>query len=154
MSRRERQGLILRLVREQPISTQSDLASALRAAGCDVVQTTVSRDITELGLVKVRGPAGRLVYALPGTAGRDLSRELRAALRRWALSCESSGNLVVIATPSGCASALAQALDEAAHPSVLGTVAGDNTIIVVAREGVAGETLCRELTHHLLEGAA
>ncbi len=154
MSRRERQGMILRLVRERPLATQSELAGALRDAGCEVVQTTVSRDIAELGLVKVRAPSGRLVYALPGTPDRDRERELRAALRRWVLSCEASANLALIQTPSGCANALAQALDEAAHPSVLGTVAGDNTIIVVAREGITGHALCLELTSHLMEGAA
>ena len=154
MSRRERQGAILRLVRERPIATQSELAEALREQGWDVVQTTVSRDVAELGLVKVRDASGRLVYAVPGSADRDRERELRAALRSFALSCEASGNIVVIATPPGCASVLAQALDQAAHPSVLGTVAGDNTIMVVAREGITGAALCRELTGHLMEGAA
>ena len=66
MNRRERQTAILRLVREQAISTQSELAAALHESGFDVVQTTVSRDVAELGLVKVRAPSGRLVYAPPG----------------------------------------------------------------------------------------
>jgi transcriptional regulator of arginine metabolism len=80
-ARRERQGAILRLVRERPISTQSELASALHDAGYDVVQTTVSRDIAELGLVKVRGQNGRLVYAPPGTPNGDRFRELALAGR-------------------------------------------------------------------------
>ena len=154
MTRRERQGEILRLVRERPISTQSELVEALRAGGYDVVQTTVSRDIHELGLVKVRAPSGRLVYAVPGTADRDRLRELQAAMRRWALSVEASGNLVLVLTPSGYANALAQVMDEAAHQDILGTVAGDNTILVVAREGVSGAALRDELREHLLEGAA
>jgi len=155
VKRRERQGAILRLVRERPISTQAELADALREAGYDVVQTTVSRDIGELGLVKVRNGGGRLVYAPPGTtANGDRLRELVLALRRWALGFEASGNLVVVATPSGYASALAQAMDEAAHPRVAGTIAGDNTILVVAREGVSGADLRDELRRHLLEGAA
>ena len=154
MTRRERQGEILRLVRERPISTQSELVEALRAGGYDVVQTTVSRDVHELGLVKVRAPSGRLVYALPGTADRDRLRELQAAMRRWALSVEASGNLVLVLTPSGYANALAQVMDEAAHQDILGTVAGDNTILVVAREGVSGAALRDELREHLLEGAA
>jgi transcriptional regulator of arginine metabolism len=152
--RRERQGAILRLIRERVISTQSELAEALREAGYDVVQTTVSRDVHELGLVKVRAPSGRLVYALAGAPDRDRLRELEAALRRWARSLEASGNLVLVLTPPGYASALAQAIDEAEHPRVLGTVAGENTILVVAREGTSGAALRDELREHLLEGAA
>ncbi len=154
MSRRERQGAILRLVQERELATQSEVAEALREAGVDVVQTTVSRDLAELGLVKVRAPSGRLVYSLPGAVNRDRLRELRAALRRWALAIDSSGNLVLVTTPSGCANALAQAIDEARHPRILGTVAGDNTILVVARNGVDGAALADELSKHLVEGAA
>lgn len=154
MIRRERQGAILRLIRERAISTQSELAEALSEAGFDVVQTTVSRDVHELGLVKVRAPSGRLVYAVPGTPDQDRLRELEAALRRWARSIEASGNLVLVLTPPGYASALAQAIDVAEHPRVLGTVAGENTILVVAREGVSGAVLRDELREQLLEGAA
>ena len=154
MNRHERQQAILRLVRERAIATQAELADALREHGYEAVQTTVSRDISELGLVKVRGTDGRLVYAPPGTPDADRERALQVALRRWALSIESSGNLVLVTTPSGLAPALGQALDEAAHPSVLGTVAGDNTVIVVAAEGVPGVRLRDEFRHSLLEGAA
>ena len=151
MNRQERQGAIRRLVREQPIATQAELAAALHAAGHDVVQTTVSRDIRELGLVKARDADGRLVYALPEDAPR---RDLGPAFRRMALSVESSGNLVLVTTPSGFASALAEEIDRAAHPHVLGTVAGDNTILIIAREGVSGAELRDELRAQLLQGAA
>ena len=154
MNRRERHGAILRVVREQAISTQTDLAEALRRAGYDVVQTTVSRDIAELGLVKVRASSGRLVYAPPGTGDRDRLRVLVAAVRRYALTFETAGNLVVISTASGFASALAQAIDEAAHPHIAGTIAGDNTIFVAARDGVQAAVLRDELREHLVEGAA
>jgi transcriptional regulator of arginine metabolism len=154
LNRRERHGLILRLIKEQPISTQAELAEALQAAGHAVVQTTVSRDIHELGLVKVRNDGGRLVYAPPGTPDRDRLRDLGGALRRSMLSCEPSGNLCLITTPSGFAQALSEEIDRAGHPHILGTVAGDNTILVVAREGIAGADLCQELKAHLLEGAA
>jgi len=153
-SRRERQGAILRLIRERPLATQAELAQALREAGFEVVQTTVSRDIAELGLVKVRGGNGRLVYAPPGSSNGDRLRELVLALRRWALNFESSGNLVVIITPRGYATPLADAIDTAGHPDVIGTVAGENTILVVAREGVTGAQLRDELREHLMEGAA
>lgn len=147
--RRERQGAILRLVRERELATQSELAEALREEGFDVVQTTVSRDIAELGLVKVRGGNGRLVYAPPGVPGTDRHRELVQALRRWALSLEGSGNLVVILTPRGYATPLADAIDAAGHPAIAGTIAGENTIFVAAREGVSGAELAEQFRREL-----
>ena len=154
MNRRERQGAILRLVRDQELGTQAELAEALHAAGYDVVQTTVSRDIADLGLVKVRAPSGRLVYAPPGPDLVARGSELRAAVRRWALSFEPTGNLLVIVTPSGYASPLAQVLDEVSPPAVAGTIAGENTIFVAVREGASAAALADELRGHLLEGAA
>ncbi|HSK16319.1 MAG TPA: hypothetical protein VK915_09120 [Gaiellaceae bacterium] len=149
-----RQAAILRLVSEQEIATQGELVEALREAGHEVVQTTVSRDVHELGLAKVRGASGRLVYAPPGVQDPDRMLGLRAALRRWALTIESSANIVVVLTPRGYAVPLADAIDDSAHPRVLATVAGENTIIVVAREGVPGAALTDELRAHLMEGAA
>ena len=152
--RRKRQGTILRLIRDRPISTQQELAAALREERYDVVQTTVSRDVHELGLVKVRAPNGRLVYALPDTVlDRDRLREFADAFSHWALSVESSGNIVLVTTPAGYASALAQAVDQSGHPHVLGTVAGSNTIFVVAREGVSGAELRDGLRRVPVEGA-
>jgi transcriptional regulator of arginine metabolism len=152
--RRERQGAILRLIRERPISTQTELAEALHEAGYEVVQTTVSRDIADLGLVKVRNASGRLVYAPPGAADPDRLRELELAFRRWALGIEANETLVVVFTPRGFAAALAEAIDEARHPHVLATVAGDNTILVVPAPGANAAALRGELSTHLLEGAA
>ena len=149
MSKFDRQGAILRLVQERPLATQAEVAEALRAAGIDAVQTTVSRDIAQLGLVKVRNADGKLVYALPGEEDLNRLGELTAALRRWTLSLAATGNLVVVQTPSGYASALAQALDRAHLPDIAGTVAGDNTIFVAAREGLSGAELAEELRHHL-----
>ena len=154
MNRRERQNAILELVRERTLSTQAEVASALKDSGFDVVQTTVSRDIAELGLVKVRAPSGRLVYAPPGSADGDRLRALGGAMRRYALSVESAGSLVVLTTPSGYANALAQAMDEASHPAIAGTIAGDNTIFVAARDGVSAKTLQDELAGYLFQGAA
>lgn len=154
MNRRERQGAILELVRERALSTQAEVASALRENGYDVVQTTVSRDIADLGLVKVRAPSGRLVYAPPGASDGDRLRALGAAMRRYAITVEASGSLIVITTPSGYANALAQAMDEAAHPGIAGTIAGDNTIFVAARDDASVQALRDELGGHLLQGAA
>jgi transcriptional regulator of arginine metabolism len=149
MSKFERQGAILRLVGESELATQAELAHALREEGIDAVQTTLSRDIAQLGLVKVRANGGRLVYALPGAGDLDRLNELAGALRRWALTIVASGNVVVVATPSGCAPPLAQAIDDSRLTDVIGTVAGDNTILVVAREGVPGEEVAQSLRHHL-----
>jgi transcriptional regulator of arginine metabolism len=149
MSKFHRQGAILRLVRERALATQAEVAEALHGEGIDAVQTTVSRDIAQLGLVKVRNAEGRLIYTLPGAD--DLSRlsELTAALRRWAVSLTPSANLVVIGTPAGFAAALADAIDAARLPDVAGTIAGENTIFVAARDGVSGAELAEELSHHL-----
>jgi transcriptional regulator of arginine metabolism len=145
----DRQGVILRLVREHRLSTQEEVAEALRREGLEAVQATISRDIAQLGLVKVRDEDGRLVYALPGAADLDRLSELTSALRRWAVSLDPSANLLVIRTPPGYANALARAIDQAQLPDVLGTVAGDDTITVIAREGVKGADIERELRHHL-----
>jgi transcriptional regulator of arginine metabolism len=154
VSRLERQNALLRLVKERSLSTQAEVAEALRDSGFDVVQTTVSRDLAELGLVKVRAPNGRLVYSLPGATDRDRMRALGAAVRRYAVSSEVAGGLVVLVTPSGFASALAQAIDEADHPGIAGTVAGDNTIFVAVREGTSPAALRDELVAPLLQGVA
>jgi transcriptional regulator of arginine metabolism len=149
MTKFERQGAILRLVNERRLATQAELAEALRGAGFDAVQTTVSRDVAQLGLVKVRDEDGRLVYALPGAGDLDRLSELTSALRRSALALTATGNLLVVLTPPGHAAALARAIDAAALGDVAGTVAGDDTIFVAAREGLTGAELERELRHHL-----
>ena len=154
MNRRERQNAILELVRERALSTQAEVASALKDGGFDVVQTTVSRDIADLGLVKVRAPSGRLVYAPSGATDGDRLRALGAAMRRYAITVEAAGQLVVITTPSGYANALAQAMDEVAHHGIAGTIAGDNTIFVAARDGSGAKALEDELAGYLLPGAA
>jgi transcriptional regulator of arginine metabolism len=153
-ARRERQGAILRLIEERELATQSELAQALHDEGYEAVQTTVSRDIQELGLRKVRGPGGRLVYAPPGASDADRMRDLSLFLRRTALSVEANDTLVVVTTPRGLAVPLADAIDDSRHPLVLGTIAGENTIFVAPRAGITGAALRDDLRTHLLEGAA
>jgi transcriptional regulator of arginine metabolism len=145
----ERQGAILRLVRERSLATQAELAEALREQGYEAVQTTVSRDIAELGLVKVRNGGGRLVYALPGAEDLDRQNELTTAVRRWVLSLESTGPLLIVRTPAGFASPLAEAIDRAGPADVAGTIAGENTVFVAAREGIAGGELAETFRHYL-----
>jgi len=145
----ERQQRILRLVERQHLSTQSELADALRGEGIDTVQTTVSRDIAQLGLVKVRNGNGKLVYALPGAADLRRIEELATAMRRWATAMTSAGQLLVMTTPNGLAAPLADAIDEAGLADVAGTVAGENTIFVAARDGMTGADLEEQFRHHL-----
>ena len=149
MNKFDRQGAILRLVQERSLATQAELAEALKEAGIETVQTTVSRDIARLGLVKVRAGDGRLVYALPGAADLDRLSELTTALRRWATSISAANDLVVIRTQRGYATPLADAIDDAALADVAGTVAGENTIFVAPRDGMSGRELEELLRHHL-----
>jgi hypothetical protein len=104
VNRRERQNAILALVRERALSTQAEVAAALKENGFEVVQTTVSRDIADLGLVKVRAPSGRLVYAPPGTTDTDRLRALAAAL--GAPITAPSANLTGEAPPTTAADVL------------------------------------------------
>jgi transcriptional regulator of arginine metabolism len=145
----ERQGAILRLVQERSLATQAELADALRDAGIETVQTTVSRDIAQLGLVKVRAADGRLVYALPGAADLDRLSALTTALRRWTVGMTSANDLVVVRTQRGYATPLADAIDDAALSDIAGTIAGENTIFVAGRDGVTGREVEELLRHHL-----
>ena len=150
MNRRERQNAILELVRERALSTQAEVASALKENGFAVVQTTVSR-----GHRRPRSREGaRAERAADLCATRNDGRRPPrwAAMRRYAITVEAAGSLVVVTTPSGYANALA--VDEAAHPAIAGTIAGDNTIFVAARDGISAQSLKDELAGYLLQGAA
>jgi transcriptional regulator of arginine metabolism len=137
----ERQGTIMKLVQERPLHTQAEVAHALRANGIAAVQATVSRDIQQLGLTKVRNGDGKLVYALPGAADLRRTDELSGAIRRWMGESAPSGTLLVIQTPRGFAAALA----DAALPEVAGTIAGDNTVFVACADSSSPAELETEL---------
>ena len=141
----ERQNAIRRLVESSHLSTQAEVAEALHAEGIEAVQATVSRDIAQLGLVKVRNGDGRLIYALPGAADLRRRDQLAGALRTWALELTPTAQLLVIQTPRGFAAALADAIDDARLPEVAGTVAGDNTIFVAMRNSGDAAELAEEL---------
>ena len=139
---------VVEVLRRIPVRSQSELADLLAAAGFVVTQATLSRDLVELGAVKVRHPEAGLVYAVPGEGGDRrpqtvLSTEmLTARLARLCeellVSAEASANLVVVRTPPGAAQFLASAIDHSVIPAVLGTIAGDDTILVVTREPAGG----------------
>jgi transcriptional regulator of arginine metabolism len=135
----ERRRLIARLLAEHPVRSQKELVELLAATGQVATQATVSRDLEELGAVKVRRD-GRVVYALAGTPPGALPGPGGEALRRLLAGSvgelESTGNLVVVHTPPGHAAMVASAIDRANFAGVAGTLAGDDTILVVCREGV------------------
>ncbi len=133
-----RQMAILDLIEKQDIETQEDLAEALRGRGIKVTQATVSRDIKELRLLKVLTPAGLYKYATADKAENGMSDRLIRMLSESLLSVAASNNLVVVKTLSGSANVAAEALDSLHWPEILGTLAGDNTILLIIR--TEGET--------------
>jgi transcriptional regulator of arginine metabolism len=151
-----RQQAITTLLRTRQVSSQALVLEHLRRQGFDATQATISRDLDDLGAVKVRGPDGRLVYALPEPdRGRDAGHdEVRRMLGSSLLAIVPSGNLVVLRTPPGHAAALASTLDRAGLAGVAGTVAGDDTVLVVCTERTPGRALARQLATLAVEPAA
>ncbi len=144
--KRNRQRALLELVRRMPMSSQHEIQQELARIGHDATQSTISRDLEELGLVRVRDTEGRLRYALPTEAAATaVATRLRMLLSEFVISVEASGNLVVVVTPPGAANAVAEALDHAAVDGILGNVAGDNTILIIAKEGVKGKAVAERL---------
>jgi transcriptional regulator of arginine metabolism len=143
----ERQRLVSSLVERMRLGTQQELLEALEGAGCVVTQATVSRDIRELGLEKTRDPLGRLRYVLPNRERRIDPREtLEALLRQFGRRAVPAQNMVVVQAEIGSAPAIARALDRLEHPLVLGTLAGDDTCLVIAQDGRRAAELAAELS--------
>jgi transcriptional regulator of arginine metabolism len=143
----ERQRLIASIVTRRRIGTQLELLSALAAAGCEVTQATVSRDIRELGLEKAHDPLGRPRYALPEGGRRVDPRDtLSAILGQFGRRATAAQNIVVLQSELGSAPAIARALDRIEHPAIVGTLAGDDTCLVIARDAKDAEALARELS--------
>ena len=115
------------------IETQEELASALNARGIRVTQATVSRDIKELRLLKVLTPSGKYKYATGDQADNNLTDRFIRMLAESLLSVSSANNLIVVKTLSGSANVAAEALDSMHWPEVLGTLAGDNTVLLIIR---------------------
>jgi len=144
---------IIDLVTHHEVHSQTELADLLAGEGLRVTQATLSRDLVELDALKVRSASGSLVYAVPGEGGdRRLSSpgETMAAQQRLARLCsellvsaDASANLVVLRTPPGAAQFLASAFDKAEIADVLGTIAGDDTLLVIGRDPAGGDALAR-----------
>jgi transcriptional regulator of arginine metabolism len=133
LGKAQRQHRIARLLEEQVISSQVQLVELLATEGLALTQGTVSRDLEELGAVKVRIPGGQMAYAIPELVKDRLAPDdvLRKVLGEFMVEAAHSANLAVLRTPPGSAHVVASALDRAGLPEVLGTVAGDDTVLVV-----------------------
>jgi transcriptional regulator of arginine metabolism len=143
----ERHKLVASLVTRKPIATQQELVDALAAAGCRVTQATASRDIRELGLEKTFDPLGRPRYVLPGRERRVDPREtLESLLRQFGRRAVAAQNIVVVQSEIGSAPAIARALDRLEHPRIVGTIAGDDTCLVITPDVRRARALTRELS--------
>ena len=147
LAKPQRQHRVAKLLETNSVTSQGQLVDLLAADGVVATQATVSRDLEELGAVKVRVPGGETVYAIPEVAFDRIAPEdhLRRVFGDWVVEVASSGNLVVLRTPPGSAHVVGSALDRAGLPEVLGTVAGDDTLIVVVAEKVGGSKLAGRL---------
>jgi len=143
VSKTSRQHRISQLLAEHPVTSQSQLVELLDAEGIEATQATVSRDLEDLGAIKVRIPGGDLVYGLPEHPNETVAPtdHLRRVLSDWVADVNSSHNLVVVKTPPGSAHVVASALDRSGLEGVLGTVAGDDSIMIVATEDTTGASL-------------
>ena len=147
MGKPQRQHRIARLLEEQAISSQGQIVEMLASEGVLATQATVSRDLEDLGAVKVRIPGGAMAYAVPEHSKDAASPEdhLRRVMGEFVVDVAHSANLVVLRTPPGSAHVIGSALDRAGYPDVLGTVAGDDTLILVCGESVGGATVAARL---------
>lgn len=152
-TRAARHARISEVLGRQTVRSQAQLAELLAADGLGVNQATLSRDLVELGAVKVRVGDGSLVYAVPGEGGDRTPRAAVAAevldarlgrlCEELLVTAEASGNLVVLRTPPGAAQFLASAVDHSVLPDLLGTIAGDDTVVVIARRADGGHDLAQ-----------
>lgn len=131
----QRHRAIAELIRGQPLANQEELAERLAGQGFAVTQATISRDLEQLGAVKVRRD-GRLGYTLPdqGLNSGGGSTHLATVFRDWVRSIDVAGNLVVLKTPPGSAHLVGVALDQTALPDIVGTICGDDTVFVAVRD--------------------
>lgn len=147
VTKHQRQHRITKLLETKAVGSQGHLVDLLAGEGIEATQTTVSRDLEELGAVKVRLPGGETAYALPELPSQQVAPEdhLRRVLGEWVVEADYSGNLIVLRTPPGSAHVVGSALDRSGFPGVIGTVAGDDTVLVVASEASGGAAVAERL---------
>lgn len=145
LNKAQRQHRVARLLEEHRVTNQAHLVELLAADGIEVNVSTVSRDLEELGAIKVRIPGGETAYAVPELPSEQVAPQdhLRRVLGDWVVEIGRSGDLVVARTPPGSAHVVGSALDRAGLPGVLGTIAGDDTLLLVASEGQGPDVATR-----------
>ncbi len=136
---------IREIITTREIETQDDLVDALRAAGYTVTQATVSRDIKELHLVKVPLPDGRYKYSLPSDQKYNPAMKLKRALIDYFGSIDASDNLVVMKSLPGTANTIGELIDNLDWPDVMGTICGDNTVLIICRSKDAGNRVVEQI---------
>jgi len=155
MTKNARQAIVVELLETRSVRSQQELADLLGDRGVHVTQATLSRDLVELDAVKVRSTSGGLVYAVPAEGGdrTPVTGESAASQHRLSrlasellVSAEASANLVVLRTPPGAAQFLASAIDKVELGDVLGTIAGDDTVLVIGRDPAGGDALAHRFT--------
>lgn len=150
-----RQARIIEILEGHSIRSQAELAEALAEDGVAVTQATLSRDLVEIGAERVRGADGVLVYAVPGSEpvrGQEPPRRLAVLFRDLLITAEASANLVLLRTPAGAAQFLASALDQTEIPEALGTIAGDDTVMVISRDPSGGQELAERFLRWSTDG--
>ena len=149
MDKAQRQRLIASVVSRRRVGSQHELAAALARAGCEVTQATISRDIRELRLEKTIDALGRPRYVLPGLARSDPRETLNGVLRQFGSRATAAQNIVVVQSELGSAPAIGRALDQLGHPKIVGTLAGDDTCLVITRSLRDARAVARELSSAL-----
>ena len=147
-TKRQRQHIIKQLLAHNLVSSQDQLIDLLKEERIEATQATVSRDLDELGSVNVRVSGGTMVYAIPELPSEHHVHEdhLKRVLGEWVVGIGVSKNIVMLKTPPGSAHVVASALDRAGLETVLGTVAGDDTVMVVASQSCEGSVLAESLS--------
>ncbi len=148
LAKTQRQHRIAKLLAEHHVGSQTQLVELLSADGVVATQATVSRDLEDLGALKVRVPGGEMVYAVPELSRDRLAPEdhLRRVLADWVVQVGHSGNLVVVQTPPGCAHVVGSAIDRSSVEGILGTVAGDDTLLLVADERTGAAAVANKIS--------
>lgn len=142
-----RQQAVTRLIESTEIVSQAQLVEQLSTEGISATQATVSRDLDDIGAIKIRTSAGQSIYALPVFAPDRVAPldQLRRVMGEWVADVTHSGSIVVVRTPPGCAHVVASALDRSGVEGLIGTVAGDDTMLCVASEEIGGQRLAGAL---------
>lgn len=147
LAKTQRQHLVAKLLAQHDVASQEQLVSLLAGEGVAATQATASRDLDDLGAIKVRAAGGETIYAIPELPKDQRAPEehLRRVLSDWVVEIEHSGNIVVLRTPPGTANVVGSALDRSGLPELIGTVAGDDTVLVVVADGLAGADVAQQI---------